>query len=110
MALKKAGIATPFMLPLLIFTVLFNGYIRQQHFRVAQMLPTRKACHADRKKKEGSLDFSFLDGAYLQEALREKHVIPENLSAARARELGLEDPEATTDIESVCLMAGSMEN
>jgi hypothetical protein len=34
MALKKAAVATPFMLPLIIATILFRDYINNQHYRV----------------------------------------------------------------------------
>lgn len=107
MTLKEAAIATPFMIPLIVITVLFNAYIRQEHFRVAQYLPTRKSYQADRANGQDP-DLSFLDKAYLQEGLREKYVLPENMSSSRATELGLENPEETTDVESTVLLSGSM--
>lgn len=39
LALKQSAMAIPFMLPLIIVTVLFSAYINQEHFRVAE---TRK--------------------------------------------------------------------
>jgi hypothetical protein len=88
LALKKSLIATPLMAPLIAITILFNAYIRQQHFRVAEYLPSREAIKADLQNGP-DFDLSFASDAYLQEELREKVKLPENLSYDRARELGL---------------------
>ena len=34
LALKKSAIATTLMIPLLVGTILFSNYIKQEHFRV----------------------------------------------------------------------------
>jgi len=57
-------------------TVLFNLYIRQNHFRVARYLPTRECLKADLAR-----DFStiFERGAYVQPQLKaDKEVQPDS--------------------------------
>ena len=80
LALKKAAIAVPLMIPLIIITILFNFYIRQRHFLVSLHLPSRAALKKDlQNQEEGQLDMSFVRGAYCQEALKSKKPIyPEN--------------------------------
>lgn len=80
LALKKAAIAVPLMIPLIISTILFNFYIGQRHFLVSQHLPSRAALKKDlQNQEEGRLDMSFVRGEYLQEALKSKEAIyPEN--------------------------------
>jgi hypothetical protein len=89
LALKKAGIASILMFPLLIITVLFNAYIKQQHFRVTENLTSRECLKTDLQKS--SLDLSFVKGAYVQPELQAKDVFPENLSEYRAMALGFEE-------------------
>ena len=72
LALKKSAIALPMMIPLLIITVLFNAYIQQQHFRVAEYLPARACTKTDVNNYAISFNFSFLEDAYLQPELRVK--------------------------------------
>lgn len=88
LALKQSVVATPMMIPLIVITILFNAYLRQQHFRVAEYLPSRECLKADLTNGP-DFDLSFTKDAYLQGELREKHVNPENLSEERMRELGL---------------------
>jgi hypothetical protein len=88
LASKQSFIATPLMVPLIVITILFNAYIRQQHFRVAEYLPSRECLKSDLQNGP-NFDLSFTTGAYLQEELREKKVYPKNLPADTARELGV---------------------
>lgn len=88
MALKKVNHATVLMIPLIVMTVLFNAYVRQQHFRVAEFLPSRECLKEDLRNNH-KLDLSCMRGAYLQEELRDKTMLPENLSPDRAERLGL---------------------
>ncbi|KAL7556780.1 hypothetical protein ACA910_005222 [Epithemia clementina (nom. ined.)] len=71
LGLKKAVKQIPLFIPLLVITVLFNFYIRQQHFRVASYLPTRE-CLKEDLQRDQNFDFSFVQGAYLQPALAAK--------------------------------------
>ena len=100
MALKKAAIAVPLMTPLIVITVLFNAYIREEHFRVAEYLPSRESMNAD---LDNGVNFSlaFLKGAYLQEELREKFSLPDNLEPERAQVLQL--GQVSTEYETVAL-------
>jgi hypothetical protein len=76
------------MIPLIVVTILFNAYLRQQHFRVAEYLPSRECLKADLANGP-DFDLSFTKNAYLQEELKERWVYPENLSEERALELGV---------------------
>ena len=90
MALKKAAIATPLMIPLIIVTILFNGYIRQQHFRVTEALPSKECLKMDMEnKKQRPNDFEFVKDAYIQEEMRDKEAFPDDLPEGRAEALGL---------------------
>ena len=93
LALQKAIIATPLMIPLIVMTVLFNAYIRQQHFHVAEYLPSRECIKADLSNGY-EFDMSFTKDAYLQEELREKVRYPENLTDEQMHMLDLTDPES----------------
>jgi len=74
--LKKAAIALPMMIPLLVATVLFNAYIQQEHFRVAEYLPAHECNNADTRCSV-NFDFCFLQDAYLQPELRQKKALPD---------------------------------
>lgn len=76
MGLKQATIATPLMFPLIAITVLFNAYVRQQHFRVTEFLPSR-ACLKTDLQNGPEFDLRFLKDAYLQEELRTKVKTPD---------------------------------
>ena len=108
--LKKAKIASPFFLPLIvslqqeemarlrrldlsfldsylqIISVLFSFYIRKQHFRVARFLPTRNCLREDERRDE--MDMSFLVGAYLQPEL------------AAPRRVAISDPYTANETHS----------
>lgn len=71
MGLKQATIAGPLMIPLIIVTVLFNGYVRQQHFLVSSLLPSRQCLKTDLQNGP-DFDLHFLKDAYLQDELRYK--------------------------------------
>ena len=92
MALKKSVIAFPLMIPLIVITVLFNAYIRQQHFRTAEFLPSRE-CLKEDLRNGPDFDLTFTKGAYLQGEMRYKLKFPENLGDPRAEALGLIDSE-----------------
>ena len=82
------------MAPLIAITILFNAYIRQQHFRVAHHLPSRECMKSDLHRGQ-DFDFSFASRAYLQEELRDKELYPENLPIVNELGMGIED--LTTD-------------
>jgi hypothetical protein len=97
LALKKAGIASILMFPLIIITVLFNAYIRQQHFRVTENLTSRECLKTD--LQNSNLDLSFVKGAYVQPELQ--HVFPETPSDNREVPLNFEKEEDPLKIPSV---------
>lgn len=81
LGLKQSVVASILMIPLLIVTVLFNIYVKQQHFSIAEHLPTAKCLDVDVRKGEEGFQSDFLVGAYTQPALKsKKEVLPENLS------------------------------
>jgi hypothetical protein len=79
LASKQSLIATPLMTPLIAITVLFNAYIRQKHFHVAEFLPSKDSMRADLLNGP-HLDLSFTNDAYLQEELRERMKLPDNFT------------------------------
>jgi hypothetical protein len=83
------------MIPLIIITILFNAYIRQQHFRVTENLASRECLKTD--LQNSSIDLSFVKGAYVQPELQAKDVFPENLTEHRAKTLGFEELEGPLD-------------
>jgi hypothetical protein len=113
LSLKKATIAVPLMIPLLITTFLFSAYIRKQHFHVASTckswtfvvlwypiyrrlayhvslscaVPSRNCLRQDLKNGP-DYDLSFLKDAYLQPEMRTKEIFPD-ISMERAVALGL---------------------
>jgi len=92
LGLKKATIATPLMIPLIIISFLFTAYIRQKHFRTAENLPSRDALKQDLKNGD-DFDLSFVHDAYLQPELHDKELFPD-VSDERAQQLGLYDTES----------------
>lgn len=66
----------PMMIPLLIATVLFNAYIQQDHFRVAEYLPAHECNNADMQNGI-NFDLSSMEDAYVQPECRLKQVLPE---------------------------------
>jgi hypothetical protein len=89
LALKKAGIASILMFPLIIITVLFNAYIRQQHFRVTENLTSRECLKTD--LQNSNLDLSFVKGAYVQPELQD--VFPETPIEDRVIPFNFEEQE-----------------
>lgn len=76
LALKKATFATPFLIPLMIITILFNLYIRLKHFRVTNHLPTRDCLKLDKQRHlKGKVNYEFLRNKYLQPALQPTHTV-----------------------------------
>jgi hypothetical protein len=88
LALKKSAIASPMMFPLIIATVLFNAYIRQRHFRVAEFLPSRECIQRD-LQNGNDFDMAFTTNAFLQPELCEKVKYPEGLTDGQASEISL---------------------
>lgn len=78
LSLKRAGHASIAMTPLLVTTILFWHYVRQEHFQLADMLSAKECNKADLQSAEEGVDWSFLRGQYVQPELRERFVSPEN--------------------------------
>jgi len=95
MSLKKTA-AAAFLFPLVAATIIFSIYLRDQHFAVADHLPTRLCLSQDHKNRHTNMEFS--TEAYLQPALRDPVAKP-NLSKQRLRELEFEDEEEVTEDE-----------
>jgi hypothetical protein len=93
LALKKAGIASILMFPLIIITVLFNAYIRQQHFRVTENLTSRECLKTD--LQNSNLDLSFVKGAYVQPELQD--VFPETPNDDRVMPFDSDNSEEQED-------------
>lgn len=74
MALKQSLYGTPFLAPLIAFTVLFIIHVNAEVARVTHYLPTRDCVVID-TRNEG-LDFEFVTNVYLQPALHPKEREP----------------------------------
>jgi len=70
LSLKKAAVIVPWIIPLIVATVIFSFYIRERHFVVTEHLPMRLCLQQDEKNKH--LDFSFVEDAFLQPEMRKK--------------------------------------
>jgi len=77
LVLKKSIAATVLIVPLIVITSLFKAYIDQQHYFVTKHLPGRRCIEVDRLAHgDPSFDFSFVEGTYIQNALRADKNIP----------------------------------
>ncbi|CAB9519234.1 CSC1-like protein ERD4 [Seminavis robusta] len=85
LALKDSVLST-IIFPLVVVSVIFSIYLRENHFNVAEHLPTRLCLDQDSKNID--MDFGFAREAYLQPEMRERNALPE-LSREKLQELGL---------------------
>ena len=78
--LKEAFIAGVLMMPLVVASILFYVYFKRRHYPAALYLPLGEAAAIDRNNKEefGTEIFESFKGEYLQPALKETSVFPEN--------------------------------
>lgn len=58
--------------PLVLITLYFGSYLSQQHYRVAQVLPTGNAMAADAAKEADGFPVESFAGSYLQKALSKR--------------------------------------
>lgn len=80
--LKLAFIPGVLLIPLIVCTFLFASYLKQQHFKVTEFVPSTICVAMDDKNQDMELDF--LKGQYKQSALTEKTVYPENFTENEA--------------------------
>lgn len=67
-------------IPLIICTILFSLYVRQEHFHVTNHLPSEYCVEKDDENtQDGPMDYRFLKGAYLQAALKESARYPDGM-------------------------------
>jgi hypothetical protein len=76
MSIKEGAVAAALLIPLVIITVLFVFYIKQEHFRVTEFVPST-ICKEEDIKNHGTLDLSLLSDKYLQPSLQVKYEYPE---------------------------------
>lgn len=81
---------------LIVGTLLFNSYLRQEHFHVASFLPSSEDTETENEMGDDN-DLSFLKEAFLQEELRNEYVYPD-ISEETAAELDLK-PKDKVDVE-----------
>eukprot|EP00339_Tiarina_fusa_P000668 CAMPEP_0117082154 /NCGR_PEP_ID=MMETSP0472-20121206/57867_1 /TAXON_ID=693140 ORGANISM="Tiarina fusus, Strain LIS" /NCGR_SAMPLE_ID=MMETSP0472 /ASSEMBLY_ACC=CAM_ASM_000603 /LENGTH=929 /DNA_ID=CAMNT_0004810305 /DNA_START=7 /DNA_END=2796 /DNA_ORIENTATION=+ len=106
LGLKESAIAATLMIPLLVVTVLFNIYVKQKHFSVAEHLPSGKCLAADEERNADGFDPSFLQDAYLHPDLKaKKTLLPDNIPGSPAAE---RDEEAPDDLLLVPEEAGTV--
>ena len=78
LSLKKGAIAASLIIPLIVITVMFKLYLRQEHYNVTKHLPSIRCVEEDWRNM-GRLDFDFLKGEYVQPALKSETSEPDNL-------------------------------
>uniref|UniRef100_A0A7S2Y2R3 CSC1/OSCA1-like 7TM region domain-containing protein n=2 Tax=Entomoneis paludosa TaxID=265537 RepID=A0A7S2Y2R3_9STRA len=98
LGLKKAAKQLPIYIPLLCITILFNMYIKQMHFRVAQFLPTHEGLTEDLHLNE-DFDYSFLEGAYIQPALAAEPRLAPDASLTENIDTNKPHEEALIDVD-----------
>mmetsp|Transcript_1346 Transcript_1346/g.2434 ORF Transcript_1346/g.2434 Transcript_1346/m.2434 type:complete len:887 (+) Transcript_1346:264-2924(+) len=76
--LKLAFIPGVLLVPLIVCTFLFASYLKQQHFKVTEFVPSTVCAVMDRKNR--NMDLDFLKGEYKQSALTEKIAYPDNFT------------------------------
>ncbi|KAF4680881.1 hypothetical protein FOZ60_012861 [Perkinsus olseni] len=78
--IKEGKIVAPLMAPLFIITILFWIYLEQQHFTVAQHLPSHTAALIDDVYDDNNTHTtpSSWKGSYMQEALKVPLLLPSN--------------------------------
>lgn len=86
MSIKQSVLSSTLLIPLIIITALFSMYLEQQHYKVTKFLPSTICKHVDAINK-GTLDKSFLEGQYIQPALKTKILVPEDESAGNEEQL-----------------------
>ena len=75
MSIKQSSISSTLLVPLAWITLFFSLYLELQHYKVTNFLPSTKCRRIDAANK-GTLDMSFLQGQYVQPALKTKIVEP----------------------------------
>jgi hypothetical protein len=78
LGLKRASYSSFAMIFLLIATMLFTYFIKQEHFKLAMILSAKECVNADISNLDASVDWSIFRGQYVQPELRERQVAPEN--------------------------------
>ncbi len=93
---------------LITCTILFNAYLQQQHFRVAEYLPTKECLKVDIQNGDDFAD-SLVKDAYLQKELSDKEVFPDDVDDSRLAMLGLKSVEEASP-SSTTLLQSSQES
>lgn len=77
MSIKNSALSSSLLVPLCWFTIFFSLYLEQQHYKVTNHLPST-ICRKVDAMNHGKLDKSFLHGQYVQPALKQKILLPDN--------------------------------
>jgi len=101
LGLKKSPGAVIMLMPLVIITILFTAYIRQQHYIVTKYLPSIGAIKKEKENVANGFDYEFLRGQYKQPALQEKHVEPENMMNGTGRTSEHQFNDSLMDMKNV---------
>jgi len=97
--IKLSPIASAMMIPLLIITIGYVMYVRQQHFLVSDHLPRRKAIVADCEIEIASLQF--LKGAYTQPDLKvDPFAWPENMASPYDAAKSVSAPKSNDELHA----------
>ena len=77
LGLKQAVYALPALAPCLIITTIYTIVVYPKKLQVADSLPTILAVELDRQREAERVGTDFLVGSYLQPALKQKFVYPD---------------------------------
>eukprot|EP00551_Chaetoceros_affinis_P015053 CAMPEP_0203709506 /NCGR_PEP_ID=MMETSP0091-20130426/62140_1 /ASSEMBLY_ACC=CAM_ASM_001089 /TAXON_ID=426623 /ORGANISM="Chaetoceros affinis, Strain CCMP159" /LENGTH=650 /DNA_ID=CAMNT_0050586571 /DNA_START=87 /DNA_END=2039 /DNA_ORIENTATION=+ len=75
MSIKASALSSTLLIPLLCTTIVFALYLEQEHYKVTHYLPST-ICKFTDVQNEGKIDMTFLDGQYIQPALKAKEMHP----------------------------------
>jgi len=76
--LKEGFIAGILLVPLIVFSILFDRYFRERHYLVTAFLPAGDAVEADNEHESEGITYEWLRDQYLQPALKVKTKYPPN--------------------------------
>jgi len=76
--LKEGYIAGILLVPLIIYSIIFDRYFRERHYLVTAFLPAGDSVEADMEHEHEGITYEWLSDQYLQPALKVKETYPPN--------------------------------
>ena len=76
--LKEGYIAGILLVPLIVYSIIFDRYFRERHYLVTAFLPAGDSVEADNEHQTEGITYEWLHDQYLQPALKLKTKYPPN--------------------------------